>query len=76
MCSCRTLGIFAKVDSPHLSLRLRAIAFALRALRLRAIALALRALRLRAIAFALRALRLRAIALALRGPPLQYQSYG
>src|SRR5437867_11718801 len=51
------------------SLRLRAIALALRALRLRAIALALRALRLRAIALALRALRLRAIALALRGPP-------
>ena len=48
------------------SLRLRAIALALRALRLRAIALALRALRLRAIALALRALRLRAIALALR----------
>ena len=40
-------------------------------LRLRAIALALRGLRLRAIALALRGLRLRAIALALRGPRLQ-----
>src|SRR5438552_731121 len=58
-------GFAQKILGGH-SLRLRALALALRALRLRAIALALRALRLRAIALALRALRLRAIALALR----------
>jgi hypothetical protein len=50
------------------SLRLRAVALALRSLRLRAVALALRGLRLRAVALALRGLRLRAVALALRGP--------
>src|SRR5262245_16551325 len=45
------------IGPPVLSLRLRAVALALRALRLRAVALALRALRLRAVALALRVLR-------------------